>query len=222
MKILLLEDDLNYQESVSEYLSELGYEVECASDGETACDMIQNGYYHLFILDIKVPKINGFEVLKFIKNIGLQTPIMLMTSLVDIDDLAVGYELGCNEYLKKPFELAELKFRVAELMRKYYNLGDKNIILLNGGFEFDTANKLLKQNSQIIDLSAKELAVVEMLVLNLGRFVSMAELKEKIWDNKDINEADIRMHMLKIRQKTQNDFIISKRNFGYKIDAKEL
>lgn len=221
MKILLLEDDLGYQESVSEYLSSLGYEVEAASDGEQACDMIAKGSYHLFILDIKVPHINGFEVIKFIKSIGLNTPIMITTSLIDINDMAIGYELGCNEYLKKPYELAELKFRVGELMRKYYSIDKKNIIELARDFSFNVSSRILMKGGENIDLSAKELDLLEYLITNSGKFISMGELREKVWENKDINEADIRMHVLKIRQKTDNDFILSKRNFGYKIDAKK-
>lgn len=216
-----MEDDLGYQESVSEYLTSLGYEVDTAGDGETACDKISKNIYQLFILDVKVPNINGFEVLKFIKSIGLQTPIMMMTSLVDINDMAIGYELGCNEYLKKPFELAELKFRVGELMRKYYSLGDKNFIALDMDFNYDAIKRQLLKDGEVIELSAKELEIVSYLAVNAGNFISINELKEKIWGDKEINEADIRMHVLKIRQKTLSDFVISKRHFGYKIDGKK-
>lgn len=221
LRILLLEDDLDYQASVSEYLTSLGYEVDTASDGEEACDKISKERFHLFILDIKVPNINGFEVMKFIKSIDINTPIMIMTSLVDVNDMAIGYELGCNEYLKKPFELAELKFRVGELMRKYYSLDDKNIVWLEQGFSFDTAKRVLLRDGVYVELSAKELDLLEYLVLNINSFVSIAELKEKLWENRDINEADIRMHVLKIRQKTSNDFVVSKRHFGYKINGKK-
>jgi len=79
------------------------------SDGQEACDLIEKNFYHLFILDIKVPGVNGHEVIKYIRSLNPNAPIMITTSLVDIDDMAIGYELGCNEYLKKPFELAELK-----------------------------------------------------------------------------------------------------------------
>ena len=75
-----------------------------------------------------MPGVNGHEVIKYIRSLNPNAPIMITTSLVDIDDMAIGYELGCNEYLKKPFELAELKFRVAELMRKYYGTDDKNTV----------------------------------------------------------------------------------------------
>ena len=120
MKILLLEDDFEYRSSVSEYLQELGYEVDECESGDAACDKIAANTYHLLILDIKVPEVSGEEVLRYARNLGLNAPVMMMTSLGDIDDLSQCYELGCNEYLKKPFHLAELKFRVSELMRKYF------------------------------------------------------------------------------------------------------
>ncbi|QKF61677.1 response regulator transcription factor [Campylobacter curvus] len=222
MKILLLEDDLQFCESVCEYLQTLGYDVECASDGQMACDLIAKNFYHLFILDIKVPHLSGHEVIKYIKSLNLDTPIMIMTSLVDIDDMAIGYELGCNEYLKKPFELAELKFRVGELMRKYYSVDDKNIVKLNGDFDFNANKKTLHHNGVLIELSAKEIELVQCLVAHLNTYVSMEDIREQVWGDKEIDGADIRMHVLKIRQKTSNDFITSKRRVGYRIDAKKL
>ena len=102
LKILLLEDDFEYRSSVSEYLQELGYEVDECSSGDAACDKIAGGAYHLLILDIKVPEVSGEEVLKYARSLGLSTPVMMMTSLGDIDDLSQCYELGCNEYLKNP------------------------------------------------------------------------------------------------------------------------
>ena len=144
MKILLLEDDFAYRQSVSEYLQSIGYDVDEAANGQIACDKIAANFYHLLILDIKVPHISGHEVIKYAKDIGYEAPIMIMTSLVDIDDMAVGYELGCNEYLKKPFELAELKFRVNELMRKYHGKDDKNLIAIDQNFSLDIVKKRLK------------------------------------------------------------------------------
>lgn len=143
MKILLLEDDFSYRVSVAEYLRSLGYEVDEASNGETACNKIAENSYHLLILDVKVPEISGFEVLKYARNIGLKTPTMMMTSLTAIEDLATGYELGCNEYLKKPFNLAELKFRVKELIKKHYANGE-NFVLVADNFKFYPNERILK------------------------------------------------------------------------------
>lgn len=101
MKILLLEDDYNYNESITEYLEELGFQVDSFYDGEEALDAIVENSYYLLILDIKVPKLNGHELIKAIKEMGdNNTPILIMTSLVDIDNMTIGYELGCDDYLK--------------------------------------------------------------------------------------------------------------------------
>lgn len=143
MKILLLEDDYSYRKTIAEYLESLGYEVDEASNGLEACDKIKDNFYHLLILDIKVPEISGHEVMKYAKSLNLNTPIMIMTSLIDIDDMEIGYSLGCNEYLKKPFDIAELKFRVNELMRKYYLKNDKNIIKIDDEFIITHHQKIL-------------------------------------------------------------------------------
>lgn len=219
MKILLLEDDFVYRESVSEYLESLGYEVDEAPDGKVACDKIAAGFYHLLILDIKVPHISGHEVIKYAKDIGCEMPIMIMTSLVDIDDMAVGYELGCNEYLKKPFELAELKFRVNELMRKYHGRDDKNLIAIDENFSLDTAKKRLKFKGEAVELSTREFAIIECLLFHKNSFVGIERLRAEVWNDKEIDPADVRMHILKIRQKTTPEFIKSARGLGYKIDV---
>lgn len=218
MKILLLEDDFAYKESICEYLQNLGYDVDTAGDGLEACDKIASNVYHLFIFDIKVPEISGYEVMKYVKSLNLTTPIMIMTSLIDIDDMAIGYELGCNEYLKKPFELAEMKFRVAELMRKYYSVGDKSVVMIDKKFEFDTTSKNIKFKDSTINLTASEVEILEYLLLRKGSFVGIDEIISEVGSTQT-NSVDIRMHIMKIRQKTSKNFILSKRGLGYKINA---
>ncbi|CUU81728.1 response regulator transcription factor [Campylobacter hyointestinalis] len=219
MKILLLEDDFEYQISIKEYLQSLGYVVDAANDGVEACDKIAANRYHLLILDIKVPEISGFDVIKYAKSLNLQTPIMIMTSLTNIEDITTGYELGCNEYLKKPFNLAELKFRVNELMRKYYAKNDKNIIKVATKFDYDTALKQLKKDDTVINLSQKEINLIEFLLSKVGSFSTIDEIKYEIWDDKDIDDAGIRVHIRNIRYKTSDDFIVSHRGLGYKINV---
>lgn len=217
MKILLLEDDFSYRVSVAEYLRSLGYEVDEAGNGETACNKIAENSYHLLILDVKVPEISGFEVLKYARNIGLKTPTMMMTSLTAIEDLATGYELGCNEYLKKPFNLAELKFRVKELIKKYYANGE-NFVLIADNFKFYPNERILKFNENEISLSAKELKILEFLLANSYKFVSTEELIDEIW-GKNVKDIVVRVHIQKIRAKTAKNLIISSRGLGYRINV---
>lgn len=218
MKILLLEDDYSYRKTIAEYLASLGYEVDEASNGLEACDKIKDNFYHLLILDIKVPEISGHEVMKYAKSLNLNTPIMIMTSLIDIDDMEIGYSLGCNEYLKKPFDIAELKFRVNELMRKYYLKNDKNIIKIDDEFYYNSSSKNIKFKNQIINLSQKENEILDYLLLKKDSFVSIDEMISEL--SNSYESVDIRMHIMKIRQKTSKNFILSKRGLGYKINVK--
>ena len=168
-----------------------------------------------------MPHISGHEVIKYAKDIGYEAPIMIMTSLVDIDDMAVGYELGCNEYLKKPFELAELKFRVNELMRKYHGKDDKNLIAIDQNFSLDIVKKRLKFKGEPVELSTKEFEIIECLLFHKNSFVGIERLRAEVWNDKEIDPADVRMHILKIRQKTTPQFIKSARGLGYKIDVEK-
>lgn len=218
MKILLLEDDYSYRKTIAEYLESLGYEVDEASNGLEASDKIKDHFYHLLILDIKVPEISGHEVMKYAKSLNLNTPIMIMTSLIDIDDMEIGYSLGCNEYLKKPFDIAELKFRVNELMRKYYLKDDKNIIKIDDEFFYNSSSKNIKFGEEIINLSQKENEILDYLLLKKDSFVSIDEMISEL--SNSYESVDIRMHIMKIRQKTSKNFILSKRGLGYKINVK--
>jgi len=222
VRILLVEDDEILLDLISEYLSENGYEVTTSDNAKEALDLAYEQNFDLLILDVKLPKGDGFSLLSSLRELGVSAPSIFTTSLNTIDDLEKGYKSGCDDYLKKPFELAELKFRVAELMRKYYGTDDKNIVKINDQFSFNLNKRVLLKDGKMVDLSAKEVALVECLVSHLNSYVSIEELRDLVWNDKDIEGADIRMHVLKIRNKTTNDFIISKRRIGYKIDAQEL
>jgi len=216
VKILLLEDDYIYRISVCEYLQSLGYEVDGVSDGEQACAKVANTSYHLLILDIKVPEISGLDVLKYVRDLEISTPIIMMTSLTDIENIEKGYKFGCNEYLKKPFELAELRYRIQEIMRRYYGSDDGSVVI-DGKFCYKSG--IVNSGNDEINLSAIERKIVDFLLQNTGKFSSINDIKVSVWDDRDIDDADIRMHIRKIRQKTSSEFIISIRGLGYKINV---
>ena len=112
MKILLLEDDVILQEIIEEFLIENSYDVESYFDGEKALDVIISGSYDMLILDVNVPNIDGFEILSYLREIGNTTPVIYITSLSSIESLKKGFNLGADDYLKKTFELEELKARI--------------------------------------------------------------------------------------------------------------
>lgn len=220
MKILLLEDDYNYNESIKEYLELLGYEVDAFFDGESALDAIMQKTYYLFLLDVKVPKLSGHELIKYIKEANITTPIIITTSLVDIDNIAIGYELGCNDYLKKPFELKELELRIKELIKKHYQTGKEGEVPLACGlsFNFETG-EIIKGDKRVV-LSSKEQELVRFLIRRKNTFCDIETLRENVWEGKEISYADIRMYIRKIRLKVdEEEFIKSSRGLGYRIDV---
>ncbi|MAD42943.1 MAG: DNA-binding response regulator [Arcobacter sp.] len=218
MKILLLEDDYLYKISIKEFLEELEFLVDDFENGDDAFDAVFECNYDLLLLDIRVPGMDGFSLVENIRKEKLNVPIIILTSLTDISNLSHGYELGCNDYIRKPFDMIELKFRIEQLIKNscFKTLDDKVELPLD--FSFDVKKNLLLKKDEHIDLSNKESEVVSFLVQNRGFFVSIETLHEKVWENKEISYSDIRMCIKRIREKTSKEFIITKRFVGYKID----
>lgn len=218
MKILLLEDDYLYKVSIKEFLQELDFIVDDFENGDDALDAVFTNSYDLLLLDIRVPGMDGFTLVETVRKEGLNTPIIILTSLTDITNLSRGYDLGCNDYIRKPFDLIELKFRIEQLIKNscFKTLDDN--IEIPPNYKFDVKKNILYKEKEQIDLSFKESELVSYLVQNRGFFVSIETLHERIWENKDISYSDIRMCIKRIREKTCKDFIKTKRFVGYKID----
>ncbi len=220
MKILLLEDEIDYKETIHEYLESLGYDVESFENGDEALNAIHFKSYHLLLLDIRVPGTNGYDIVKTIRAAGDDTPVIFMTSLTDIDNLSIGYELGCNDYIRKPFASKELKYRVEQVLKLFYFHEIKKHIALQGDFMYDVEEGSLSRSGKPISFTPKEQKVLEYFILNVGQFVTANKLWEEIWEYKMVTEADIRMVIKRIRDKTSKKLIINKRGYGYKIDRK--
>ena len=218
MKILLLEDDYLYKVSIKEFLQELDFIVDDFENGDEALDAVFTNSYDLLLLDIRVPGMDGFTLVETIRKEKLNTPIIILTSLTDITNLSRGYELGCNDYIRKPFDLIELKFRIEQLIKNSCFKTLDDVIKIPPNYKFDVKKNILYIDDLQVDLSFKESELVSFLVQNRGFFVSIETLHERIWENKEISYSDIRMCIKRIREKTCKDFIKTKRFVGYKID----
>ena len=217
MKILLLEDDYLYRVSIAEFLESLSYKVDDFEDGQEALDAIYDNSYDVLLLDIRVPTIDGFLVLKEIRKYGINTPVIVLTSLTDIEDLSLGYELGCSDYIRKPFELKELKYRLEFLIKNSLFKTYDNLIKIDEFYSFEIIeNRLFKEKLEI-DLSAIEQKLVNFLVQNKSIYKSIDTLQDEVWDGRDITYADIRMCIKRIRNKCDKEFIQTKKLVGYKI-----
>lgn len=217
MNILLLEDDFDYKISIKEYLESLDYKVDDFENGEESLNAIYEKNYHLLILDIKVPNISGYDLVRTLKKDEKNIPVIFITSLTDINNLSMGYELGCNDYIKKPFSLKELKYRVEQVIKSVYFNANENILKLAEEFYYNTNKMELLRKTEVINLTKKEHEVIFSLLTHKSQFVTFDTLREEVWDNKYINESDIRVCIKNIRAKTSKTFILNQRGLGYKI-----
>ena len=220
MKILLLEDDVSYKETIQEYLESLGYKVESFENGDEVVDALYFKKYHLLLLDIRVPGKSGYDIVKMLREKRDDIPVIFITSLTDIENLSIGYELGCNDYIRKPFAAQELKYRVEQVLKLFYLHSNEEELTLNNEYSYNLTLGKLFHNGEMVAVTPKEQKLLEYLITNLDEYISTKQLWEDVWEEKMVTEADIRMCIKKIRDKTDASFILNKKGFGYKIDRK--
>jgi DNA-binding response OmpR family regulator len=218
VKILFLEDEYALRVSVEEFLVDLGLSVDTFDNGDDAFDAVYTKSYNLLLLDVKVPGMSGFELLKTLRQKDIMIPALFVTSLTHIDDLSLGYSLGCCDYIKKPFDLKELQIRVEHALRAECLHANKELILLDEHYQYDTKNFLLLEEEKTIELTKTEKRILEALIKHRGSIVSIAGFQDEVW-GEDIDPANIRVQINKLRKKLKFELILNVRGLGYKIDA---
>lgn len=216
MKILLLEDDFSLRDIMKDELENSGYTVYGFNNGDEALDSLLEVTYDLFLLDINVPGINGYEFLRSIRESGDSSPAIFVSSYSDIDHLSKGYEYGCNDYLRKPFSLQELTLRVKEQLKTKVIKATEDTISLNDNFTYNTKNSTLLCNDKLMDLVPKEKLLVEFLVKNRGRIVPTEEIADYVWDDY-IDMNSLRVLVYKLRKKLPFELITNIKGSGYKL-----
>ena len=218
MKILILEDESVLAVSMREFLEDSGYEVDCFVDSEEAYDSIYDKVYDLLLLDVKVPgEKNGFEMLEELRKDGNMTPAIFITSLTDIDDLSRGYECGACDYIRKPFDLAELKLRVEQVMKLQCFSSSEETIDLPLGYKYNLKKMKLTFNDESVLLAKTETKILELLIKRRGSVVSCEMFWDEIW-GEWVDSANIRVQVGNLRKKLEKDFIKNVRGLGYSID----
>ena len=213
-KILLLEDDLILQEIIEEYLLENGFEVESFIDGQEALKAIDTNSYDMLLLDVNVPTIDGFELLEYLREIKNSTPAIFITSLSGIKNLQKGFKLGANDYLKKPFDLEELKIRIKHHMRATKN--DELIELK--GLQFYPKNQYILKDGKKTELKRKEVEIILYFINNKSSIISADELIENVWSSeKTPTYATIRTYIKTLRRALGEDAIENIKGVGYRL-----
>ena len=220
MKILLLEDDLILNEIIEEHLISQKHEITTVFTGLEAQDLLYSQRFDLLLLDVNVPILNGFELLKDLRQKEIYTPTIFLTSLNQIDDIEKGFKSGCDDYLKKPFELKELDLRINNIKR-LFNIENQDLIQISKDTYLDKKNLLIKKENEQIHLAKKECEVLEYLINNSSKTVSIEELSLNVWAYEEAPiSSTIRTYIKNLRRVLGEEFIINLRGVGYRFNKK--
>jgi len=220
MKILLLEDDLILNEIIQEHLIEKKNEVVCAYSGDEAEAYLYSQKFDLLLFDVNVPNINGFDLLEQLRANDIKTPAIFLTSLDMIDDVEKGFKVGCDDYIKKPFELRELDLRIDNIKR-LFNINSNEIIKINEEILIDKENLTITKDKKEIHIAKKECDVLIYLINNSQKVISIEELSLNVWAYEDAPiAATIRTYIKNLRKYLGDEYIVNLRGVGYRFNTK--
>ncbi|MCA9741845.1 MAG: response regulator transcription factor [Deferribacteres bacterium] len=222
MRILVVEDEEKLASHLKNILEDEHYLVDIGIDGRIGLDLALSEEYDLIILDVLLPRVNGFKILHAIRHAGIMTPVLMMTVKAGVDDIVHGLDRGADDYLSKPFALPVLLARVRALLRRS---GENTSATLGvGDLELDTERHQVHCSEQRIELTPKEYAILEFLLYNKNRVVSRLSIAEHVWgDNFDLfsmtNFVDVHIKNLrkKISDETEKKIIQTVHGIGYTI-----
>jgi len=216
MRILIAEDDLILTDALRCSLREAGYAVDCVKTGLEADSAVAGGAFDLLILDLGLPKMGGLEVLRRLRARQVQLPVLILTALDGVDDRVRGLDLGADDYLAKPFALGELKARVRALTRRGPS-GSSNL-LRHGELVYDQVGKVAEIRGRTLELSAREMGLLEILLRRAGRIVSKEQLVDYLceWGEEvSANAIEVYVHRLRRKLEAGGIKIVTVRGVGY-------
>lgn len=223
MRILLVEDEPRMANVIAKGLREQSYAVDVAADGEEALYQTSINDYDLILLDVLLPRRDGFEVCRELRARGDTTPILMLTARATIDDRVTGFDAGADDYLTKPFSFRELSARVRALMRRDSQLRPDAFQL--DDLIVDSASHRVTRASREIELTAKEYALLEFLARRAGQLVSRSEIAAHVWDDSfDPFSNSIEVYMNRLRKKIDDDHPVkllhTRRGEGYILESR--
>lgn len=221
VKLLLVEDEVDLLTSLSENLRRAGFLVDTCQDGQVGEEMAVTGTYDLIILDVNLPQLNGFEILKSVRQSNQEVKIIMLTARDSVHDRVQGLDLGANDYLLKPFYFEELEARIRSLIRR--KTVQEGTVLKAGRLTFDTVSKIVKMGDQEIKLTGRERGILEYLLLHKGQYISQEALLDHVWESEvDAFSNAVRVHMSALRRKLKEvageNLIYNEVGKGYRIE----
>ena len=223
-KILFVEDEEDLTLIVADTLRGEGYEVVTAVDGEDGLEKFKTEAADIVVADVMMPKMDGFTMAKEIRKLSPTVPLLFLTAKSTIDDVEQGFEIGANDYLKKPFELRELIVRIKALLRRYGENRTEDIRFAIGAYTFNVTTQTLSFGDKETELSHFEAKILERLAINIGRTVDASELMIAVWQrDEQSNRNSLHGYIHKLRRTMRHDpaiSIINQRGFGYMLTIK--
>ncbi len=224
MRILLAEDEPTLQQIITNKLKKEGYSVDTASNGNEALDCLRSAAFDCIVLDIMMPGLDGISVLKAARSEGINTPVLLLTAMAEVEDRVTGLDAGADDYLTKPFSFEELTARIRSLLRR--NSDVKTNVLQVADLMLDTATHRVCRGNDEIELATKEYAVLEYMMRNKGQVLSRNQIAEHVWNydfecESNIIDVYIRILRSKIDDKYELKLIKTLRNRGYSLRESE-
>lgn len=218
-KILFVEDEEDLTLIVADTLRGQGYEVITAADGIAGLERFKSEGADIVVADVMMPKMDGFTMAKEIRKLSPTVPLLFLTAKSTIDDVEEGFELGANDYLKKPFELRELIVRIRALLRRYSIIREEDIKFSIGKYIFNVTTQTLSFAEYSMELSHFEAKILERLATNIGKTVDASELMIAVWQRDEpSNRNSLHGYIHKLRRVLSQDpsiSIINQRGFGY-------
>ncbi len=208
MNILIVEDDLRIAELIQKGLREQGFSPTLAHDGLSGKRLALENDFDLIIIDIVLPKLNGLDLCRAIRQVKLHTPILMLTALGTTDDKVDGFDAGADDYLVKPFEMRELLARIRALLKRYHqSINNIGSILRYADIEMNLHTKIVKRKDKEIHLTPKEFKLLEYMLNHPERVLSRSEIAEKIWETHfDTGTNFIDVYINYLRKKIDKDF----------------
>ncbi len=207
MKILIVEDEPKLAEFIKKGLEENSATVDVVYDGQVGKIMATSNQYDVLIIDVNLPKINGYDLTNQLRAENINTPILMLTAMGSLSDKLTGFESGADDYLVKPFEFRELLARLRALQRRISDSFSASSILKISNLELDLNEKVARRDGKKIELTAREFGLLEYLIRNRGKVVSRVDIAENVWDihfDTGTNTIDVYVNFL--RKKIDKDF----------------
>ncbi|MCR4831492.1 MAG: response regulator transcription factor [Pseudobutyrivibrio sp.] len=222
MRVLIVEDEKEIADGVAGILNGEGYNTDAVYDGEDGLDYILYGFYDIILLDVMLPGLNGFDILKKIRDKGISTPVIMLTAKSQVEDKIQGLNLGADDYLTKPFDAGELLARIRARIRNTADLSEN--VLSAYDISIDTSTYQLKKGDKAIKLSKTEYQMLECLMMNKGQILPKNTIINKVWgfdESGDYNNLEVYVSFLRKKLKFvgASACIVTQKGVGYSLNA---